>query len=94
MQNRMIQLMENFYYKLYLMQNKMIQVMENIYYKLYLMQNKMIQLMENIYYKYIFNAEQNDLHYCYIQYKNTLKIVLFINSIVKTVKAIVVENVR
>ena len=62
----MIQLMENFYYKLYLMQNKMIQVMENIYYKLYLMQNKMIQLMENIYYKYIFNAEQNDLHYCYM----------------------------
>ena len=62
----MIKLMENFYYKLYLMQNKMIQLMENIYYKLYLMQNKMIQLMENIYYKYIFNAEQNDLHYCYM----------------------------
>ena len=44
----------------------MIQLMENFYYKLYLMQNKMIQLMENIYYKYIFNAEQNDLHYCYM----------------------------
>ena len=48
------------------MQNRMIQLMENFYYKLYLMQNKMIQLMENIYYKYIFNAEQNDLHYCYM----------------------------